>query len=249
MFPEVFGWLEPLRVTWKPRGKASRPHLFEAPGRQTCCNTVHIYCIKKWTFKALTNVKKIITTITQQSSSWQSTTTLKIVQCFVNILLDKAVEELHIIAITDEFPDHLFVQSGIFSKPLGHLVVIHWITEKPFLLKELDSLLWFQIKLLCSCYQKLWTRENEWYNYICTLLWPNNQRWASSPASSLTGSVPADLLYQAITDGLSFCRRVTEKFALSCVCLARGGEYTRQAKQSRAEDGLLVRQQKKKFEH
>lgn len=72
-----------------------------------------------------------------------------------SIVLDEAVQELHILAIADELADHLLVQSGVFLQPLGHLVVVHGITEEAFLLKELDPLLWLLVKLLCACNQQL----------------------------------------------------------------------------------------------
>lgn len=68
-------------------------------------------------------------------------------------LLHKAVQELHVLAITDVLADHLFVQPGVFSEPLGHLVVVYGVTEEAFLLQELDSLLWLLVKLLCACDQ------------------------------------------------------------------------------------------------
>lgn len=70
-------------------------------------------------------------------------------------LLYKAVQELHVLAIADELADHLFVQSGVFSEPLGYLVVVHGVTEEAFLLQELDSLLGLLVELLCACDQQL----------------------------------------------------------------------------------------------
>lgn len=72
---------------------------------------------------------------------------------FYNIsILYKAVQELHVFAITDVLANHLFVQSGVFSEPLGHLIVVHWVAEEAFLLQQLDSLLGLLIKLLCAGY-------------------------------------------------------------------------------------------------
>lgn len=70
-------------------------------------------------------------------------------------LLYKAVQELHVLAIADVFANHLFVQSGVFSEPLGHLVVVHRVTEEASILQELDSLLGLLVKLFCACDQQL----------------------------------------------------------------------------------------------
>lgn len=67
-------------------------------------------------------------------------------------LLYKAVQELHVLAIADVLANHLLVQSGVFSEPLGYLVVVHGVTEKAFLLQELDSLIGLLVKQLCACY-------------------------------------------------------------------------------------------------
>lgn len=66
-------------------------------------------------------------------------------------LLHKAVQELHVLTIADILANHLFVQPRVFPKPLGHLVVVNWVTEETFVLQKLDSLLGLQIKLLCTC--------------------------------------------------------------------------------------------------
>ena len=68
-------------------------------------------------------------------------------------LLYKAVQELHVLAIADKLADHLFVQSRVFSEPLGHLVVVYGVTEKTFLLEELDPFLGLLVELLCACDQ------------------------------------------------------------------------------------------------
>lgn len=68
-------------------------------------------------------------------------------------LLDKAVQELHVFAITYELANHLLVQSGVFSEPLCYLVIVHGITKEAFFLKELDSLLRLLIKQFCACDQ------------------------------------------------------------------------------------------------
>ncbi len=70
-------------------------------------------------------------------------------------LLYKAVQKLHVLAIADVLANHLFVQLGVFSEPLGHLVVVHGATKEAFLLQELDSLLGLLVKLLCACDQQL----------------------------------------------------------------------------------------------
>lgn len=59
------------------------------------------------------------------------------------------------LAIADVLANHLFVQSGVFSEPLGHLVVVHGVTEEAFLLQELDTFLGLLVKLLCACDQQL----------------------------------------------------------------------------------------------
>lgn len=70
-------------------------------------------------------------------------------------ILHKAVQEFHVLAIANELANHFFVQSGVFSEPLGHLVVVHGVGEEAFLLQELDSFLRLLIKLLCACDQQL----------------------------------------------------------------------------------------------
>lgn len=70
-------------------------------------------------------------------------------------LLNKAVQELDVLAITDVLPNHLFVQSGVLSEPLGHLVIVHRVIEEAFLLQKLDSLFGLLVKLLCACDQQL----------------------------------------------------------------------------------------------
>lgn len=76
-------------------------------------------------------------------------------------LLYKAVQELHVLAITDVLADHLFVESGVFSEPLGHLVVVQGVTEEAIVLQELDSLLGLLVKLLCACDQELDTTKKK----------------------------------------------------------------------------------------
>jgi len=68
-------------------------------------------------------------------------------------LLHKAVQEFHVLAITNVFADHFFVQARVFSEPLGHLVIVQGVIKETFLLQELDSLLGLLVKLLCSCDQ------------------------------------------------------------------------------------------------
>lgn len=72
-------------------------------------------------------------------------------------LLYKTVQEVHVLAITDVLSNHLFVQSRVFSEPLGYFIVVHGVTEKAFLLQKLNSLLGLLVKLLCACYEQLGT--------------------------------------------------------------------------------------------
>lgn len=72
-------------------------------------------------------------------------------------VLYKAVQELHVFAVTDVLANHLFVQAGVFSEPLGHLVVVYGVTEEAFFLQKLDPLLRLLVKLLCACDQQLKT--------------------------------------------------------------------------------------------
>lgn len=75
------------------------------------------------------------------------------------IVLDKAVQEFHVLAIAYVFPDHLLVQTGVFSEPLCHLFVVQRVTKQAFLLKELNSFLWLLVELLCTCDKKLNTTQ------------------------------------------------------------------------------------------
>ena len=70
-------------------------------------------------------------------------------------LLHKAVQELKVLAIADVLANHLFIESGVFSEPLGSLVVVHGVTEEAFLLQKLNSLFGLLVKLLCACDQQL----------------------------------------------------------------------------------------------
>lgn len=65
------------------------------------------------------------------------------------------------LAIADVLANHLFVQAGVFFEPLGHLVVVHGVSEEAFLLQELDSFLGLLVKLLCACDQQLDTQPKK----------------------------------------------------------------------------------------
>lgn len=71
------------------------------------------------------------------------------------IVLYKAVQEIHVLAIADVLANHLLVQSGVFSKPLSYLIVVQGVTEKTLLLQKLDSFFGLLVKLLCACYKQL----------------------------------------------------------------------------------------------
>lgn len=72
-------------------------------------------------------------------------------------LLYKGIQKLCVLAITDVLSNHLLVQSGVFSEPLGHLVVVHGVSEQAVLLQELDSFLGLLVELLSACNEQLAT--------------------------------------------------------------------------------------------
>lgn len=70
-------------------------------------------------------------------------------------LLDKTVQQVGVPTVADKLSDHLLVQAGVISQPLGHLIIVHGAAEQAFLLQDLNALLGFLIKLLCTRDQKL----------------------------------------------------------------------------------------------
>lgn len=81
-------------------------------------------------------------------------------------LLHEAVQEFRVLPIADVLANHFLVQSGVFSEPLGHLVVVYGAAKETFFLQELDAFLGLLVKLLRACDQQLDTQQETLLKHI-----------------------------------------------------------------------------------